>query len=79
VKTFVHARLTASERRLLDRMRKVTGRSESALVRRGLQLVAAEEQSRRSALDLAGASVGRFDAGPGDLAANRRHLEDFGR
>ena len=33
----------------------------------------------RSALDLAGALVGSLDDGPGDLATNLEHLNDYGR
>lgn len=40
--------------------------------------LALAERRRRSALQLAGASVGRFKKGPSDLSANRKHLEGFG-
>ena len=63
---------------MLRRLKEATGQSESELVRRGLQLVAAEERRRRSALDLAGSSVGRFKRGPRDLSTNRKHLDGFG-
>ena len=77
-KTYIHARLSAAERAALDELRQRTGHSESEIVRRGLQLVAREERGRRSALDLAGASVGRFAKGPRDLSADRKHLLGFG-
>lgn len=63
---------------MLEQLKHVTGRTESELVRRGLQLVAEEEGRRRSALELAGRSVGRFKKGPKDLSTNRKHLEGFG-
>jgi Arc/MetJ-type ribon-helix-helix transcriptional regulator len=78
MKRYIHARLRDSDRALLDELRGKTGQSESELVRRGLRLVAQEERSRRSALDVAGPSVGRFNTGPRDLSTNRNHLEDFG-
>ena len=78
MKTYVHARLTSVEWAALKELKARTGSSDSDLVRRGLQLVAQEERGRRSALDLAGASVGRFKRGPGDISTSRRHLEDFG-
>ena len=53
-------------------------RQRSEIMRRGLRLVAEEEGRRRSALDLAGRSVGRFRKGPKDLSTNRKHLEGFG-
>jgi hypothetical protein len=78
VKAYVHARLRAEDQATLEELKRKTGQTESAIVRRGLQLVAQEERRRRSALDLAGASVGRFKKGPRDLSTSRRHLEGFG-
>ena len=78
MKAYIHARLAQADRAVLDELKQATGRSDSELVRRGLQLVAAVELRRRSALELAGASVGRFKKGPRDLSSNRKHLEGFG-
>jgi hypothetical protein len=78
MKAYIHARLAQADRAVLDELKQATGSSESELVRRGLQLVAAVELRRRSALELAGASVGRFKNGPRDLSRNRKHLEGFG-
>jgi hypothetical protein len=78
VKTYVHARLGPAERAELERLKRSTGQSDSEIVRRGLQLVAAELRGQRSALELAGRSVGRFRKGLRDLSTNRRHLEGFG-
>jgi hypothetical protein len=41
-------------------------------------LVTAEARGQRSALELAGESVGRFAAGPRDLSSNSAHLDRFG-
>ena len=79
MKAYVHARLGDEDRAALEELKQSTGCSESEIVRRGLKLVAAEERRRRSALDLAGRSVGRFKRGPRDLSTNRTHLEDFGK
>ena len=79
MKAYVHARLGDEDRAVLEELKQSTGCSESEIVRRGLKLVAAEERRRRSALDLAGRSVGRFKRGPRDLSTNRKHLEDFGK
>lgn len=78
MKAYIHARLGAAERGVLKKLKASTGRSESEILRRGLQLVAEEEGQRRSALALAGPSVGRFKKGPKDLSTNRKHLEGFG-
>ena len=79
MKAYIHARLGEDERTVLEELKQSTGRTESAIVRRGLQLVAEEEGRRRSALELAGRSVGRFKKGPRDLSTNRRQLEGFGK
>lgn len=78
MKAYVHARLGDEDRAVLEELKAATGQTESELVRQGLQLVAQEARRGRSALDLAGRSVGRFTRGPRDLSTNRKHLEDFG-
>jgi hypothetical protein len=78
MKAYVHARLGARERALLEALKKTTGRTESQLVRRGLRLVAAEARRQQSALYLARAYCGKFKGGPRDLSANPRHLEGYG-
>jgi hypothetical protein len=78
MKLYAHARLGQEDRAMLDALKRSTGRTESAILRRGLQLVAREEGHRNSALALAGRGVGRFKKGPRDLSTNKRHLEGFG-
>ncbi len=78
MKAYIHARLGEEERAALEELKQSTGQTESEIVRRGLKLAVAEERRRRSALQLAGKSAGRFKKGPRDLSANRRHLEGFG-
>ena len=79
MKTYIHARLSGQDREVLEDLKRSTGHSESDLVRRGLQLVSQELSRRRSALDLAGPSAGRFTKGPRDLSINKKLLEGFGR
>lgn len=78
MKTSIHARLGDQERAALEELKHSTGQTESEIVRRGLQLMVAEQRRRRSALELAGRSVGRFKKGPRDLSTNGKHLEGFG-
>lgn len=78
MKAYIHARLDRDARAALEDLKTKTGQTESEIVRRGLELVALEERRRRSALDLAGPSVGRFKKGPRDLSTNRKHLDGFG-
>jgi hypothetical protein len=79
VKTYLHARLGKADQDALEELKAATGCTESEIVRRGLRLLVQEERRRRSALDLAGESVGRFDGGPRDLSTNTRHLEGFAK
>lgn len=78
MKAYIHARLGEEGRAALEELKQSTGQTESEIVRRGLQLLAAEERRRRSALQLAGSSVGRYKRGPRDLSINRKHFEGFG-
>jgi hypothetical protein len=78
MKAYIHARLRRDDRAALEELKAKTGQNESEIVRRGLQLVALEERRRRSALDLAGPSVGRFKKGPRDLSTSQKHFEGFG-
>jgi len=78
MKAYIHARLGEEERAALAELKQSTGQTESEIVRRGLQLLAAKERRRRSALQLAGNSVGRFKTGPRDLSTSKKHLEGFG-
>ena len=78
MKTYIHARLSKKDRAVLDNLKKSTGHSESELVRSGLQLVSEEMGHKRTALELAGSSVGKFKKGPRDLSTNRKHLQGFG-
>ncbi|HVT49888.1 MAG TPA: hypothetical protein VHD57_19015 [Vicinamibacterales bacterium] len=79
MKTTVHARVSRDERAAIERLKAVTGQTESDLVRRGLALVEREVTAAPSALDRAGDSVGRFRNGPADLSMNPDHLDGFGR
>ena len=78
MKSYIHARLGREERTLLEELKKATGCSESELVRRGLRLIQREMTPKRTALQLAGRSVGKFRKGPADLATNKNHLDGFG-
>ena len=78
MKAYIHARLGKDDRDALEQLKRATGQTESEIVRRGLHLVVREEGLRRSALELAGRSVGRLRKAPRDLSTNPKHLEGFG-
>ena len=78
MKSHIHARLAKEDRAVLKDLKAATGDSESQIVRRGLQLMREQVSGKRSALDLAGTSVGKFTHAPKDLSTNKRHLDGFG-
>ena len=77
MKNYIHARLGKEDRALLEQLKKTTGLSESEIVRHGIHLVARETQ-RKSALEVAGDSVGCVSGGPSDLSTNPAYMEGFG-
>jgi hypothetical protein len=79
MKAYIHARLAKGDYAVLKDLKKATGHSDSQLVRRGLRLVLDELGGGRSALDVAGRSVGRFRKGPADLSTHKKHLKGFGK
>jgi hypothetical protein len=79
VKGYIHARLGKEDATVLKELKAATGESDSQLVRRGLRLVRDALAGRRSALDLAWNSAGKFKTGAKDLSTNKKHLDGFGR
>ena len=77
MKSYIHARLSREDRALLEELKRMSGHTESELLRRGLRLVSRELASQPSALEVAGRSVGKFKSGPRDLSTNRKHLRGF--
>ncbi len=77
---YVHARLGKEDRNILRELRKVTGKSTSSLVKNGLKLVYQQEvQHKKSALEVAGKSVGKFSSNVRDLSTNKKHMEGYGK
>jgi hypothetical protein len=74
----VQARLDAESEAALKKLMKRLGWSSSQAVREGLQLLVRHyEVSPRKRKKIIG--MGEFDAGPIDLATNKKHMEGFGR
>lgn len=81
VKAYVHARLDPEDRARLDELKRITGETETALVKKGLRLVhehEVEARRTRTALEIAGRLVGKY-RGPSDLSTNKKYLDDLGR
>lgn len=80
MKRYVHARLGEEDGARLEELRKATGETDSALVKRGLRLVyERERRAGKSVLQAAGRLKGKYRGGPRDLSSNKKHLEGFGR
>ena len=80
MKGYVRARLAPDERALLEELKRLTGESETVLLKKWLRLVHEQHlRTRRSVLDVAGALIGKYRGGPKDLSTNKKHLDDFGR
>jgi hypothetical protein len=74
-KRLVHARLDAETARILERLRRRTGATESELIRRAVRILASAEPETR-----ARKVVGFvFASGVRDLASNPAHLRGFGK
>lgn len=80
MKNYVHARIDKEETSILRELKKATGESESALVKKGLRLVYEKEiKGAKTALDVAGESVGKFSSRFTDLSTNKKHMEGYGK
>lgn len=79
MKDYVHARLGKEERNLLKELKKATGETETALVKKGLRLVYQREIGvKKNALEVAGDLVGCVKGGPPDLSTNKKYMEGYG-
>jgi hypothetical protein len=76
MKTSIQARLDPESQIILERLTERLGWSCSRVVREGLRLLA-RDRKLSSGTKIIG--LGEFDAGPPDLATNKKHMEGFGR
>jgi hypothetical protein len=72
----VQARLDPETEAALKALMRRHGWSCSQVVREGLKLLAQEHLAKKRRKII---GQGEFDAGPSDLATNKRHMEGFGR
>jgi hypothetical protein len=71
----IHARLDAETERMLRRLERCFGWSESQIVREGIKLLHTLTGRGRKRI----VGLGRFSSGIPDLGSNKTHLEEFGR
>lgn len=74
----VHARLDENTRKILRRLKRRYGWSDSEVVRQGIRALNETDvtpQDRCSQV----VGLGRFESGTSDLGSNKDHLGHFGR
>ena len=74
----VHARLDEHTRKIMRRLQRRYGWSDSDIVRNGIRALGEKELSaaeRTQRIE----GVGEFASGVDDLGSDARHLRDFGR
>jgi len=76
MKTSVQARLDPELQAVLERLTKQLGWSPSRVLREGLRLMDRQYGASPKKKII---GLGEFDAGPSDLATNKKHLEGYGR
>lgn len=77
MKATVQARLDSESQAALDHLVRRLGWSPSRVVREGLRLMVRHYGSPPPKKKIIG--MGEFDAGPPDLATNKKYMEGFGR
>ena len=73
----VHARIDPETQRLLTRLKRQWGWSDSEAVRRGIRALAQLELRRGVARKIVG--LGKFASDVDDLGSNKEHMDGFGR
>lgn len=75
----VHARLDEKTRRIMRRLQRRHGWSDSEIVRNGIRALGDREllPPGKGAVRITG--LGKFASGVDDLGSNKKHLDDFGR
>ena len=74
----VHARLDPQTRRILQRLKRRYGWSDSEVVRQGIRALSESELPARERVERV-IGLGKFESGVPDLASNKEHLRDFGK
>lgn len=74
----VHARLDANTRKILRRLKRRYGWSDSEVVRQGIRALSETELTPQDRCDQV-VGLGKFESGMADLGSNKEHLRHFGR
>ena len=74
----VHARLDANTRKILQRLKRRYGWSDSEVVRQGIRVLSETQLPPQDRCDQI-VGLGKFESGMSDLGSNKQHLRHFGR
>ena len=74
----VHARLDEATRKILRRLKRRYGWSDSEVVRQGIRALNESEMTPQDRCKQI-VGLGKFESGVPDLGSNKDHLRDFGR
>jgi len=74
----VHARLDENTRKILRRLKRRYGWSDSEVVRQGIRALSETELTPQDRCDQI-VGLGEFESGKPDLGRNKDHLRHFGR
>ena len=74
----IHARLDENTRKILRRLKRRYGWSDSEVVRRGICALSETESTPQDRCNQI-VGLGKFESGVPDLGSNRDHLRNFGR
>jgi len=74
----VHARLDDDTRKILRRLKRRYGWSDSEVVRKGIRALAETESKPKDRCNQV-VGLGEFESGTSDLGSNKAHLRHFGR
>jgi Arc/MetJ-type ribon-helix-helix transcriptional regulator len=78
MRDIVHARLDENTRKILLRLKRRYGWSDSEVVRQGIRALSETETALQDrAKQIVG--LGKFKSGISDLGSNKDHLRNFGR
>lgn len=74
----IHARLDDNTRKILRRLKRRYGWSDSEVVRQGIRALNETELTPQDRCDQI-VGLARFRSGKSDLGSNKKHLRHFGR
>lgn len=80
MENYVHARLGREEVKLLKELKTITKETASSLIKKGLRLVYEKNAKKPgNAFEAAKDLAGKYSSEYGDLSANKKHMEGYGR